>query len=196
MAQEVFFQDTFSKPIQVLRGIRMKMKFNKFAVAAAAALLSAGAFATDSGSARMDVSASIADECSVGNVVTLAFGQLSMLSNGAQSSTASTSTAGGTFDAICTNGTATPKLKFESKNTSGSDFRLQGADLSTYIVYSLAESGGTAIGYNTAASFTGFDADGTTKSLAIVGSIAATDKAGKAKQAYTDQITITSTYGI
>jgi spore coat protein U-like protein len=174
----------------------MKTKFNKMAFALAAALLSAGAFATDSGSATMGVTASIADECSVGNTVILDFGQLSMLSNGAQSSSASISVSGGTFDAICTNGTTTPKLKFASANTSGTDFRLKGADGSTYIVYTLAESGGTAIAYDTAAAFTGFSADGTTKSLAITSSIAATEKAGKAKQAYSDTITITSTYGI
>jgi spore coat protein U-like protein len=175
--------------------MRIKMKFNKFAVAIAVALLSAGAFATDSGSATMGVTASITDQCSVGNTVALDFGPLSMLSNGAQSGNASASTSGGTFDAICTNGTTTPKLKFASANSSGTDFRLVGDD-GTHIVYTLAESGGTAIAYNTAAAFSGFDADGTTKSLAITGSIAASEKAGKAKQAYTDTITITSTYGI
>jgi spore coat protein U-like protein len=174
----------------------MKTSFNRIAAAIAATLVSAGAFATDSGNATMGVTASIADECSVGNTVTLDFGQLSMLSNGSQSSTASASTSGGTFDAICTNGTTTPKLKFESANTSGTDFRLKGADGSTFIAYTLAESGGTAIAYSTAATFTGFSADGTTKSLAITGSIAAADKAAKAKQAYSDTITITSTYGI
>jgi spore coat protein U-like protein len=174
----------------------MKTKFNKLAAAVTVALLSASAFATDSGSGTMSVTASIVDECSVGNIATLAFGQLSMLSNGAPSAAASASVSGGTFDAICTAGTTTPKLKFSSANTSGSDFRLVGADGTTYMVYTLAESGGTAIAYGTPASFTGFSADGSTKSLAIVGSIAASEKSGKAKQAYSDTITITSTYGI
>jgi spore coat protein U-like protein len=176
----------------------MKTKFNKIAVAVAAALLSAGAFAaeTTSGSATMGVTASIADECSVGSTVPLDFGQLSMLSGGAQSNSASDSTGGGTFDAICTNGTTTPKLKFASQNTNGTDFRLKGADGSTYIIYTLAESGGTGITYNTPAAFAGFSATGETKSLAITGSIVASEKAGKAKQAYSDTITITSTYGI
>ncbi|MEJ8839997.1 spore coat protein U domain-containing protein [Ramlibacter sp. AN1133] len=169
---------------------------SKLAAACAAALLSVGAFATDSGSGTMGVTASIAEECSVGNTVTLDFGQLSMLSNGAASSAPSASVAGGTLDAICTSGTTTPKLKFSSANSNGTDFRLVGADATTYIVYTLAESGGAAIAYNTAASFTGFAADGSTKSLAIAGSIAATEKTGKAKQAYSDTITITSTYGI
>jgi spore coat protein U-like protein len=176
--------------------MKMKTKFNKIAVAMAAALLSAGAIATDSGNATMGVTASIADECSVGNTVTLDFGQLSMLSNGAQSSSASDSVSGGTFDAICTNGTTTPKLKFASANTSGTNFRLKGADGTTHIVYTLAESGGTAIVHNTAAAFTDFSANGITQPLTITGSIAATEKAGKAKQAYTDTITITSSYGI
>lgn len=175
----------------------MKVSFNKFAVAFAATLLSAGAFATDSGSGTMGVTASIAEECSVGNAVTLGFGQLSMLSNGAPSSAASASVSGGTFDAICTSGTTTPKLRFASANAGAtSTFRLVGADTTTFIAYTLAESGGTAIAYNTAAAFTGFTGDGTKKSLTITGSIASSEKSGKAKQAYTDTITITSSYGI
>jgi len=172
------------------------MTINKFAAAFAAALLSVSAFATDSGSGTMGVTASIGEECSVGNTATLDFGALSMLNNGAPSSAASASVGGGTFDAICTAGTTTPKLKFSSANTSGTDFRLVGADGTTYIVYTLAESGGTAIAYETPASFTGFSADGSTKNLAITGSIDASEKSGKAKQAYSDTITITSTYGI
>ncbi|MDB5953659.1 spore coat protein U domain-containing protein [Ramlibacter sp.] len=174
----------------------MKTKISKFAIAFAAAMLSVGAFATDSGSGTMGVTASIGDECSVGNAAVLGFGQLSMLANGSPSTAASASTSGGTFDAVCTSGTTTPKLKFSSANSSGTDFRLVGAVTTTYIVYTLAEAGGNAIAYNTVASFTGFSADGTTKSLAIVGAIASSEKTGKAKQAYSDTITITSTYGI
>lgn len=173
----------------------MKMK-TKFAIACSAALLSMGAFATDSGSGTMGVTASIAQECSIGNTATLAFSQLSMLSNGSAATTASASGSGGTFDAVCTSGTTTPKLKFTSANTGTSDFRLVGADGTTYIAYTLAESGGTAIAYDTPATFTGFSADGTTKSLTVTGSIAASEKTGKAAQAYSDTITITSTYGI
>ena len=172
-------------------------KFNKFAASFAAALLSVSAFATDSGDGQMGVTASIGEECSIGITATLAFGTLSMLSNGAASASPSASASGGTFDAICTSGTTTPKLKFTSANAGATDsFRLLGADTTTFIVYTLAESGGTAIAYNTAAGFTGFDADGSTKNLAIVGSIDASEKSGKAKQSYSDTITITSTYGI
>ena len=174
----------------------MKTRFNKLAAACATALLSAGAFATDSGSATMGVTASIEEQCSIGNTAALEFGVLSMLDAGAVSSAASDSTGGGTFDAICTSGTTTPKLKFTSANTSGTDFRLLGDVDGAFIVYTLAESGGTAIGYDSPASFTGFAADGATKNLAITGSIAASEKQGKAKQSYSDTITITSTYGI
>lgn len=175
----------------------MKFKMNKLSLGLAAAVLCGAAGATDSGSATMDVTAAITDECSVGQTVALAFGNLSVLSNGSQSSTASESTGGGTFKAICTNGTSLPKLKFTSANAGATtSFRLVGADGLTHIVYTLAESGGTAIAYNTAAAFTGFEADGTEDSLAIKGSIAASEKNAKLKQAYTDTITITSTYGV
>ena len=175
----------------------MKVKLNKFAAAIVTALASAGAFATDSGTETMDVTASIAEECSIGNTAALAFGQLSVLANGTASSAASDSLSGGTFDVICTSGTTTPKLRFSSANAgSTNSFRLVGADATTYIVYTISESGGTAIAHDTAAAFTGLDADGTTKNLGIVGSIAASEKSGKAKQAYTDTITITSSYGI
>ena len=174
----------------------MKMKFDKRVAVIAAALAFASAFATDSGTGSMGVTASIAEECSIGNVAALDFGQLSMLAAGAPTSGDSASTAGGTFDAICTSGTTTPKLKFTSANTAGADFRLKGADGTSYMVYTLAESGGTAIAYDTAAAFTGFLAEGDAKSLAITGSIAASEKTGKAKQAYSDTITITSSFGI
>lgn len=175
----------------------MTINFNKLAVAFAAALISAAASAATSGGATMGVTASIAEECSIGNTVTLAFGQLSMFVNGANSTAPSASIGGGTFDAICTAGTTTPKLTFTSANTSESDFRLKGAD-GTYIVYTLAVSGGPAIVYSQPTAFDGFTdiADGNSKSLAITGSIAATERNGKPKQAYTDTITITSTYGI
>lgn len=171
----------------------MKIKFDKRLAVVASALACASAFATDSGSGTMGVTASIAEECSIGNVTALDFGQLSMLDAGAVTGAASASSGGGTFDAICTSGTTTPKLKFTSANTTGADFRLKGG--SSYIVYTLKD-GSTEIAYGTPASFTGFVADGTAKPLVITGSIAASEKTGKPIQAYTDTITITSTYGI
>jgi len=175
----------------------MNRKMTKLALAVAAIAFAGGAWATDSGSGTMGVTASIAEECSVGNTTALTFGQLSMFSSGSVSTAASDSTGGGTFDAICTSGTTTPKLKFTSANAGGtSTFRMVGTDTTTFIAYTLAESGGTAIAYDTAAAFTNFSADGTTKSLSIIGSVADTEKSGKAKQAYGDTITITTTYGI
>lgn len=173
----------------------MKTPSHQLAATVAAALLSVSAYAADSGEATMGVTASIGQECSIGNIAPLAFGALGMLNNGAQSSADSASITGGTFDAICTAGTNLPKLKFTSANSSGSDFRLLGAD-DAYIVYTLKESGGTPIAYNAAAAFGGFEADGTARNLAIVGAISADEKRAKAAQSYSDTITITSSYGL
>lgn len=174
----------------------MKNLIGKIAAASAAGLLLGNAWAADSGTGTMAVTASIADECSVGNAAALAFGQLTMLSGGSTSGDASTS-SGGTFDVICTNGTSTPKLRFTSANVGlGTDFRLVGADGTTFITYTLKESNGsTAIVYNSDAAFNGLTADGASKSLRIIGSIAAAEKSGKPKQAYTDTITITTSFG-
>ncbi|MES2942851.1 MAG: hypothetical protein V4772_08285 [Pseudomonadota bacterium] len=173
----------------------MNKKMTKLAVAISAVLMVGGAMATDSGSGTMAVSGSIAAECAVGNTAAMTFGALTMLTTAGAQSAASNSSSGGTFDAICTNGTSTPKLRFTSLNTGTADFRLVGADTTSYIVYTLAVSGGgAAITYGTDAAFAGLTADGTTKSLAIVGTIAAAAKNAKAIQAYTDTITITSSY--
>jgi spore coat protein U-like protein len=174
----------------------MKNQFNKILAAFSVALLSVGAFAAGN-EATMDVSASIAAECAIGNTAALAFGALSMLDNVGPTALASTSISGGTFDAICTTGTSAPKVKFTSKNTSGSDFRLLGADGTTPIVYTLTEANGTtAIAHDQPAAFGGFTADGTAKKdLAIIGKIAASEKGGKAVQSYSDIITITSSFG-
>jgi spore coat protein U-like protein len=175
----------------------MKTSFTRI-TAAFAALLSAGAFAaTGDGVATMNVSATISPECSVGNVQALAFGTLSMLSNGTRS-TADSVSGGGTFDAICTAGTTTPTLTFVSAHagTGGKDFQLVGTD-GSFIAYTLKESGagGAAIG-TSAAAFTDFAADGDKHSLQIVGTILAADKDGKPMQSYSDVITITASYGL
>jgi spore coat protein U-like protein len=144
----------------------------------------------------MGATASVANECSVSGAVSLAWGTLAMLSAGAQSAVASASTGGGTFDAICTNGTPLPKLRFTSVNTGSSDFRLVGADTSSYIAYTLATAADVAIAYGTDAAFTGFTADGTAKHLTIKGSITSGEKAAKKVQAYSDTITITSSFDL
>lgn len=175
----------------------MNTKMSKLALALGALVAAGGAMAADSGTTTMGVSAAIVNECSLGNVTALAFGNLAMLTSGAQSSTASASSGGGTFDAICTNGAPTPKLRFTSANVGGtSSFRLVGADATTFIAYTVAESGGTAITYGTDAAFTGFAADGTVDSLTLTGSISAAQKAAKPIQAYTDTITITSSFDL
>jgi spore coat protein U-like protein len=179
--------------------MNMNANMNKLALAIGAMVVAAGAMAANSGSTTMGANAAIVDACSVGNIGALQFGNLAMLTAGAQSGTASGSTGGGSFDAICTNNTLnTPKLKFTSANTLTSTFRLMGADTSSFIVYTLKESGvgGLDITYGTDAAFTGFGADGTVKSLAIVGSIAYDEKAGKKVQSYSDTITIQSSYNL
>jgi len=178
----------------------MNTTMNKLALAIGALVMAGGAMAAGSESGTMGTSAAILNECSVGNFSPLAFGTLAMLSNGAQSSADSASTGGGTFDAICTNGAPTPKLKFTSANTGTGtiNFQLIGTD-GSLIVYTLKESstGGTAaIVYGTDAAFTGFTATGTTKSLSIAGSITAEQKKAKKVQPYSDTITITSSFGL
>ena len=166
----------------------------KLVLAMGAMAVAAGAMAVDSGSGSLSVSASIAPECAVGNTTSMLFGPITMLSaNGSRSESRRTS-IGGTFDAICTNGTSAPKLRFTSANTAGNNFRLVGADGSTYINYTLDESGGNSISHGNDAAFTGLVADGSTKSLQIVGTILPEAKHGKFAQAYSDTIYITSSY--
>lgn len=147
-----------------------------------------------SDTATMGVTASVVGQCSVGNTVPLSFGQLEMLTTAGPTSTASESTGGGTFDAICTYGTAAPRFKFVSANTSSNDFRLIGTNRMTYITYTLAESGNTAIAHNTPAAFTGFVSSGTVWPLRIKGSIASSEKVSKTVQEYGDTITITASF--
>jgi spore coat protein U-like protein len=175
------------------------LKMRKFALAIGAIIMAGGVSAADSGTgAAMVASATIVDECSVGNVAALAFGNLAMLNAGAQSTLPSASTGGGTFDAICTNNSAnTPKLRFTSGNAlATSTFRMVGADASTYIVYTLKESNENNIAYGTDAAFAGFAADGLVKSLVIKGSIAADEKVAKKVQGYSDTITIQASYSL
>lgn len=173
----------------------MNNKLNKLVLAIGAVVMSGGVMAAASGSSSMNTTASVLAECSVGNVTALAFGDLVMLDKGGASNTASASSGGGTFDAACTTGTSTPKLKFTSANTgTAANFRFVGADATSFIVYTLAESGNAAITAGADAAFTGFTADGVAKNLTIKGSIASGEKSGKKAQAYSDTITITSSF--
>ena len=176
----------------------MTSNFSKLALTLVSVAIAGGAMAAgnDSGTSTIGATASIANECSVSSAVSLAFGTLSLLNAGAQSTSASASIGGGTFDAICTNGAPLPKLRFTSSNVGTSGFRLIGDDASTEIAYTLATADDVAIVHATDAAFTGFSADGTAKHLTIKGSIAASDKAAKRVQGYSDTITITSSFDI
>lgn len=170
-------------------------KLTKLTLALGAMVMAGAAIASDSGSGSMSVAAYIMPECAVGNTTSLNFSAVSMLTAEGGRSEANRTSTGGTFDVICTNGTTAPKLRFSSANAAGSNFRLVGVDGSSYIVYNLSESGGrNAIMSGNDAAFTGLTADGSTKSLQIVGTIAASARYGKAAQYYSDTITITSSY--
>ena len=176
----------------------MKKTMTKLMLAFSAMIVTGAALAAPiNGTTTMAVTASINDECAVGNTAALAFGALAMLTPAGQPSTSpSASVSGGTFDAICTFGTNPPTLKFDSANTVAGAFLLKGVvDATATIVYTLTNNNGNAaVSHGTAAAFTGFSSDGTTKSLKINGSIAAAAKAGKPGQTYTDTITITAAF--
>jgi spore coat protein U-like protein len=178
--------------------IVMSSNFSKLALALVSLSMAGGVMAagTDSGTSTMGATANIANECSVSSAVSLAWGTLAMLNAGAQSAVASASTGGGSFDAICTNGTPLPKLRFTSANTGASDFRLVGTDTTSFIGYTLATAADVGINYGADAAFAGFTADGTAKHLTIKGSISAGEKAAKLVQAYSDTITITSSFTV
>lgn len=139
-----------------------------------------------------EVSATIAAECVVGNTTAMAFGTLPMLSalTGGLSTFDKTATA--TFDATCTNGTANPTLKFTSTNGGDGVFQLMGPD-SVKMAYTLWEGNATTvqISHDQDAAFTGFEADGTVKSLTVTGKIAPEQKNGKPVGSYQDTVLIT-----
>ena len=171
-------------------------KFSKLALAISAMAIATGAMAVDSGSGTMAISASVAPECAIGNTTAMQFGDMTMLTAKGEQTKSSNRSIGGTFDAICTNGTTAPKVRFTSPTTVGSNFRLLGADGTSFIDYSLTETttSGVAIIPGTDAEFTGLVADGTVKSLKIVAMITAGAKHEKRVQNYSDTITITTSY--
>ena len=169
----------------------MSKRMNQLA-AFMAAMAATGTVWAANDDATFGVSANIASQCVVGNTSAMAFGTLDMLNaaNGGLSTAKNNATA--QFDATCTNGTGSPTLKFASENGGGTAFKLKnGSDLITYTLYEGATDGGTAIAHNAHASFGGFDADGTVKSLQVTGRILDTDKNGKPIGAYSDTVTIT-----
>lgn len=159
------------------------------AAAMAAAMISGAAMA----GTTFDTSASIASECLVSTTSAMSFGALPMLDLAqADRRSAADKPAIATFDAICTMGTGSPTLKFSS--LSGTAFLLtNGTDT---IAYALHEGEnavtGTAIAYNTAAAFTGFDSTtGAVAHLSVTGLVTAAAKNGKPKGAYGDTLTVT-----
>lgn len=174
------------------------VKFSKVAFVVAAALTAGAACAaqTDSGTGTLNVTATIAPECAVGENAPIAFGTLSMLSGTGQNTSDSTGT--GAIDAICTNGAPTPQFRYTSANSSGTDFRLVGGDATTFIPYSLYQSGDSTaapVTYNTDAAHPDFTATGASEVLNMSARILAADRNGKPMQTYSDTITITTSFG-
>jgi spore coat protein U-like protein len=169
-----------------------QVKFNRLAVALAAVMVSSAAWADGT----VGVSAAVAPECAVTQDADIAFGNLQML-NGVAASTTDSVGAGG-MKAICTNGTTSPKFTFTSANSSGTDFRLiGGTDATVFIKYSLhsgTDASAAALPYNSATAYPGFNADGTLQTLPLSGKILAADKQGKKVQAYSDTITVTTSF--
>jgi spore coat protein U-like protein len=108
------------------------------------------------------------------------------------------SVAAGSMKAICTNGSGSPTFTFSSANGSGTDFRLIGStDATVFIKYSLhpdTSGAASAFSHSVAAAYPGFSPDGTLKTLDLAGKILAAEKAGKKIQAYTDTITVTTSF--
>lgn len=170
----------------------MQINLQKSALVLALALCGSAFAANDQ--ATFGVSASIASECVVGNTTNMAFNTLSMLDTASGGLSTAKDNASATFDAACTSGTGAPTLKFASANGGGSAFALMGGsgtDLITYTLYEGGTDSGTAIAHAADEAFTGFTADGATKSLTVTGQILAADKSGKPKGSYSDTVTIT-----
>ena len=176
---------------------------NKKVALGFAAMLAFGAAQagqTDSNSGSLSVAATISPECAVAQNAALSITKLTMLNTTtAAQDTTTNDVAAGSLHAICTNGTQTPMFRFSSANEGGTtNFRLVGADATTFIVYTLWEGttgSGTQIAHNTDAAFTGFSADGTQKTLNLSMKVTPTARAGAGIQAYSDTITVTTSYG-
>lgn len=170
---------------------------SKLALAIGALLMAGGAMAATDTS-TMEVTASVAAACSVGNGGTMALGAITMLSaDGTQTST-DTTAATATFPAICTTGTSAPTFTYDSANVLTGAFRLKGVttttEFITYTLYPSNNGSGTVIASGVAAAYSGFTIDGTSKNLALSARIAPGAKSGQSVQNYADTITITVTF--
>jgi len=174
----------------------MNNKLNKLVLAIGVLVAAGGTMAATDGS-TMEVTASVAAACSVGNGGTMALGTIAMISaDGTRATTDTSITA--TFPAICTTGTPAPTFTYASANASATSFRLKGSTTATeFITYSLfpsTDSSGTEIASGTPVAYTGFVIDGSSKALPLSAKILAASKTGQLVQAYTDTITITVTF--
>jgi spore coat protein U-like protein len=170
-----------------------KLNLNKLAIAAAIVATCGVAHATDSNSGTLGVSAAIAPECNVQENTAIAFGNLSLLTGIAQSST--DDTAVGSVDAICTAGTPTPQFRYTATNGS---FQLTGVtdplQLINYTLYQNADALTSPVTYNTETAHPDFLADGVAHNLTLAARIAPSEKNGKSVQSYADTITVTTTF--
>jgi spore coat protein U-like protein len=169
------------------------VKFSKVALALTVVLISGAACADDSGSGQLSVSATIAPECTVAQNVAINFSTLHLL-DGAALSTAD-DVATGSINAICTNGTSSPMFRYSSANTA---FKLVGQSDNTkeiiYALYQNTDATGTAVTYDQAVAHPDFSPNGAVNTLNLSARILAADKAGKAIQAYSDTITVTTSF--
>lgn len=171
------------------------LKFKKFIIATGAAFLASSACAQD---ATVGVSATISPECAVTGT-TLTFTKLTMLNTATASQSEESDVQAGTVRAICTNGTANVKFIYTSANPDGSDFQLRGADGLTMIKYSLHQDAAATVGNTVTSGGLGaahpaFQANGEAQNLAISAKIQADDKRAKKVQAYSDTITVTTSF--
>jgi spore coat protein U-like protein len=170
-------------------------KMSKLALAIGTVVMAGGVMAANT----LDATASITGQCVVSTTQGMAFGGLTMLdaTTGRLSTAKNNATA--TFDATCTNGGSAPTLKFTSTNGGGSAFGMLNqttlaTDVIAYTLFEGASDSGTSIAHAIDAAFTGFDADGTVKSLSVTGKVLPTDKNGKPIAMYSDTVTITATF--
>ncbi len=174
----------------------MNTKMTKLALALGAMALAGGAWA-EGATSTIGASASIAAACSVGSGTTIALGSLVMITGDGTATAVDTSETN-TFPAICTNGTTFPKFAYSSENGGAAGvFKLKGVDTVKidYTLYQAAVTTGTAVGA-TAAAHPDFLPNGVSQALSLAAKVAAADKAGKTVQAYSDVITITSSFGV
>jgi spore coat protein U-like protein len=190
------------KPV-VFESLELKMKnmnTSKLALAIAAIAIAGAAGAADSNTGTLAVSATVAAECAVAETAPLAFANLAMLNIATATQNVADSIAAGTVNAICTNGTTLPKFKYASANVLTGAFRLKGGTVATdFIAYTVHQDSTAtlaAVAHSTLIAHPDFSADGTTKSLNLSAKIVPAEKNGKSVQAYTDTITITTSFGV